>query len=518
MDKSPIFNEIAIKTKIDYEIFQNYLYQHKNEYSIHNTIKINEDKYAISGLGIVNLLYDYKIQFKENCNNDLVTILELDDKNILRLENLIEFYLLNNNKFDKVNLEYILIIKDLSNFYRKYSSYFNEVDNYFKIDNKLSLIAVSSVIILSRGNNREVDMNIIGKNILIGEDIFTFNSHLGTISYDYFSKSISKGIISNKINDSIYLLDIRVLPNSHGSLVYNSQKQPIAFVIPILNVKYSYTPIIFCYKIDNLFKIFERVYNPNPTLNQKYIKDIPYDTFYPNILNSVFIIYNQSNYASCFYIGKGLFITNKHFFNNYDLNDEVFYIKNKYIKLECKKIYIPNNNMDLAIIGLKSPNDYKFEEEKGFLMPIKINDSTVNVIDKIYSVTFSYFDKIDIINNIEYPNVFKGIISKIVKHNNKDFVYQIDCASYSGGSGGPIVNPNGELVGVLFQNLSFYTSKLTQLPNSGIIISKNIIEDIVFLTRVSNSLYEDLSKLDIFRMPNSTIDKLLNFNKFNPKF
>ncbi len=62
-------------------------------------------------------------------------------------------------------------------------------------------------------------------------------------------------------------MDIRVLPNSHGGLIYlkDEKIKPIAITLPILNVRYSYTPIIFAFSYVNYNYKF--IYNFNHNYN-----------------------------------------------------------------------------------------------------------------------------------------------------------------------------------------------------------------------------------------------------------
>ena len=231
------------------------------------------------------------------------------------------------------------------------------------------------------------------------------------------------------------------------------------------------------------------------------------------INNTIFITYNEKHYASCFYIGKGLFITNKHFFNNYELDDEIIIVKNRKFKFECKKIYIPKNNMDLALLGVGTLK----ETER--LTPIKISKQAIHILYKILCFGYSYFDYVNVIRDLKYPNIAKGVISKILKYKESDIVYQVDCSCYSGGSGGPIVNEQNELVGVLFQNLTFHTNEnFVQLPNSGYIIGRDIIKVIVdHVNRCIDSKYQ-FDKLWIFNVPSEILDLYLNYKVFKPKF
>jgi hypothetical protein len=118
------------------------------------------------------------------------------------------------------------------------------------------LLACGSFILLSRTTKKDANFHneIIDHSLSLGIEIYSLNSSLSMISYHHFSKSFSKGLVSNIITDSILLLDIRVLPNSHGSVVYDYKlNKPFAVILPILNVKYSYTPLIFAYKIVILY-------------------------------------------------------------------------------------------------------------------------------------------------------------------------------------------------------------------------------------------------------------------------
>ena len=59
------FEEIILKAKVEHSIFQNYFYQSKDEYTIHNSLKLNSTTYMLSGLGLFNILDDFKIKLKD---------------------------------------------------------------------------------------------------------------------------------------------------------------------------------------------------------------------------------------------------------------------------------------------------------------------------------------------------------------------------------------------------------------------------------------------------------------------
>lgn len=578
-----VFEQIFIKSKVDYKMFQNYFHQEKDEYAIHNSFKFSKGRYLISGFGLLNLLNDYKIKFIQSDPNSNFILMNLTNEGKADLNRILEFYLNDINKdsdnlsiknsfqeqskdsysifsqeLKRLHIEKIVVLKPLLLFYEKFSSYFSDIDNYFPMKESINKIACSCFFILSENENspQEKFSNFftnIEKEILLGEDITSLSSSLGVISYPHFSYSLSKGIISNQITEDIFLLDLRVLPNSHGALVYNKKKNPICLVLPVLNVKYSYTPLIYALRLEKLFEILKFIYSPklemyNKTNNidgmrkfeYQYLSEIKTDSIlieekFNKIKNSVFIIYTDKHYASCFYLGKGFFITNKHFFNNYELNDEEILVKNYKYTLRCIKYFIPKNNMDLAVVKIRNYEYEKYEGSKNsqyaFLTPLEISSDKVNLLDTIYSVTFSYFDRKEILNDLKFPNIFKGVVTKRILYKNSlekkpinkfpqvEIVYGVDCACFSGGSGGPMINSEGKLVGVLFQNLTFHSDKhFLQLPHSGFMIAKEMVK--LIYDKIDDK--ESLSNLWIFKLPNSEVDKYLNFNKFSlsikPKF
>jgi hypothetical protein len=121
----------------------------------------------------------------------------------------------------------------------------------------------------------------------IGEDIYTINSNLAVISSTRFSRTYAKGVISNIMNDDIVLIDVGLLPNSHGSIVYKSNGNIFAILLPILNIKHLYVPLGFGLKIETLVNIFSTI-NSDKTGTSKYI---PYISF---LENTVFIVYRYS--------------------------------------------------------------------------------------------------------------------------------------------------------------------------------------------------------------------------------
>lgn len=103
---------------------------------------------------------------------------------------------------------------------------------------------------------------------------------------------------------------------------------------------------------------------------------------------------------------------------------------------------------------------------------------------------------------------------------NHEIVYQVDSATYSGGSGCPFVDNDGNIIGILFQNLKFETSKsYIQVPNSGFIISKYIILQILdLIENCKENEIPDFSQIKLFNINDFKINPIFNFIGLKPKF
>lgn len=128
------------------------------------------------------------------------------------------------------------------------------------------------------------------------------------------------------------LLDIRVLPNSHGGLIYLKEnlKNPLALTLPILNVRYSYTPIIFAFSYMKLINILENYFfwknNTPKTKDDKLI-------YFPNRLNNfkdfkileknLYMNKTLSNYSFCNKIKGNNDYENKINYNEFLLKNEL---------------------------------------------------------------------------------------------------------------------------------------------------------------------------------------------------
>jgi hypothetical protein len=131
------FEEIIVKAKIDHYIFKNYFHQGINEYNVHNSFKINKDGYMLPGLAFYNLFIDYKIHFVEKIRSSEFILYEITNEAANEIEQLLDFYIVEKNSkieiFKKIIPKYLLIVKAVYEFFRKFSDYFEKIVKIFKL-------------------------------------------------------------------------------------------------------------------------------------------------------------------------------------------------------------------------------------------------------------------------------------------------------------------------------------------------------------------------------------------------
>lgn len=160
---------------------------------------------------------------------------------------------------------------------------------------------------------------------------------------------------------------------------------------------------------------------------------------------------------------NGYILTNQHVAGNR--------YSNCYVTLENGKIYDgsvvwADNNLDLAIVKISANNlDY-----------IKLADSdNINLADEVYAIGNPI--------GIEFQRtVTKGIISGInrtikIEETETEGVYmedliQTDATINEGNSGGPLINTNGELIGI-------NTVKISDAEGIGFAVPINIVKPIL---------------------------------------
>ena len=123
------FEEIIIKANVDYYIFKSYFHQSKNEYNVHNSLRINSKTHLLSGLGLFNLFEDFKINLNEQINSKEVILYSIDK--VSELDAILNFFIVeergNHKTLKKIFPKYVILFKGILSFYERFLNYFDKI-------------------------------------------------------------------------------------------------------------------------------------------------------------------------------------------------------------------------------------------------------------------------------------------------------------------------------------------------------------------------------------------------------
>ena len=142
--------------------------------------------------------------------------------------------------------------------------------------------------------------------------------------------------------------------------------------------------------------------------------------------DSVFVIYSGDALGSGFAIGKNCIITNAH------VIEEKYDVKVSSYSGDIKEgvVVAMDKNLDIAVIGVK---------DAGYT-PLAVGDVKELVVGSdVYAIGAP--------KNMDYT-LTKGVVSSKERSVGTQKYIQTDAAINSGNSGGPLLNDNGEVVGV----------------------------------------------------------------------
>ncbi|AGF56586.1 serine protease Do [Clostridium saccharoperbutylacetonicum] len=168
-----------------------------------------------------------------------------------------------------------------------------------------------------------------------------------------------------------------------------------------------------------------------------------------NLYNSVTVIYTDKGMGSGFAIDKNTIITNAHVVNGFNTVTVKLY-NGKSCVGKVSKI---DKNIDLALIQVEEA-----------LTPLKlVSEDNIAIGKEVYAIGAP--------EDIPYT-MTKGIVSaKNRKVKNHEYI-QIDASINSGNSGGPLINENGEVIGI-------NTMKLLDAEGIGFAIGTSTINNFV---------------------------------------
>lgn len=129
------FAEIFLKINIDNHVLNNYLNANKGDYCLLNSIHYSEGKFIINGFVLLNILMMNHLGYKIKQTKEEFKIFELDFSNLpdndyphKYVDDIFEFYTCQNGKLGrKLNITSIVLIEELSFFFKKFSKYFTEI-------------------------------------------------------------------------------------------------------------------------------------------------------------------------------------------------------------------------------------------------------------------------------------------------------------------------------------------------------------------------------------------------------
>lgn len=157
--------------------------------------------------------------------------------------------------------------------------------------------------------------------------------------------------------------------------------------------------------------------------------------------------------ASGFFINHNTFVTNHHVTEDLDLKSAKIEMKNDRI-YKVKKIVLESKICDLAVVQISDECEHVLELGEG----IKINRN-----DNVYSIG----NPTDEDMNVDYFHLTAGRIKKVdddswfydgdEKYTHEALVIQHTAMIRPGNSGGPLLNREGQVVGV---NTFFYSDSL----------------------------------------------------------
>ncbi|MEO6539645.1 MAG: serine protease, partial [Ferruginibacter sp.] len=128
--------------------------------------------------------------------------------------------------------------------------------------------------------------------------------------------------------------------------------------------------------------------------------------------------------------GKGYIVTNAHVVNRLK---SIFVENNKGEIFSAKSIYT-DNNTDLAILKI---NDKDFKTV--YNLPYSINKNNSNLGEQIFTLGFPR-------NEIVYG---EGYVSAKSGDEGDSTAYQVSVSVNPGNSGGPVLNKNGQVIGII---------------------------------------------------------------------
>jgi hypothetical protein len=212
---------------------------------------------------------------------------------------------------------------------------------------------------------------------------------------------------------------------------------------------------------------------------------------YRKTIASIGLITDKSGaVASGFFINPTTFITNHHVTEELDIKSAKIEMKNDRV-FRVKRILSESKHNDLAIVEIKDEAEYTLELADG---------ERIRRNDDVYSIG----NPTDEDMNVDYFHLTKGRIKKVdddswfydtdEKYNHEALVIQHTAMIRPGNSGGPLLNKDGQVIGI---NTFFYSDSLNYaihvdeliqlLDNNDITYNKTVVTEKQFTKKEKKS-------------------------------
>jgi S1-C subfamily serine protease len=154
----------------------------------------------------------------------------------------------------------------------------------------------------------------------------------------------------------------------------------------------------------------------------------------------VVVVSVKRGWGTGFFIEDNLIVTNNHVLEDSILDGSEVYVSTsnsgQVYEVEIVAVDIPS---DLVLLKLKDPDNFNKHEPKTVL---EFNDDPVRVGDKVFTIGHPWG---------KFYTVSQGIVTHLNRRidvASPNYYIQTDAGIYPGNSGGPLVDDEGEVIGV----------------------------------------------------------------------
>ncbi|KAG2388359.1 hypothetical protein C9374_000523 [Naegleria lovaniensis] len=321
-----------------------------------------------------------------------------------------------------------------------------------------------------------------------GEELYVVSSPFGLLSPHSLSNHLSKGIISNKINNSsnkqnlAILTDCQIHPGCEGAPVFSkvlSQTKCIGFcTLPIRSLASS-TGLNIIISIEPFLNLFVEKFigGKKSTMNTNLLATENQETsnVYHTVRNNIVLILINNTWASGILISQnGYILTNSHVMAPYmqqkgdacylpehfsivvqldvDLRDNE---KNHQFHKAELVLFCNTGPLDVALLKIHdtcaSHWIHSNFDETGF---IKLEENVMEG-DEVFVVGYPLMQPINTSRSVKQCTITKGIVSKVVTLGSKKAMICTTALVHDGNSGGGVFNKNGSLIGLVTSNIKY---------------------------------------------------------------